>query len=77
LGVRLTQLERFGEALAADREAVLLYAVLNHSDPERFGQPLRGAQDNLAIDLRDLGWSEERIRQELARVLAAASEWPP
>jgi hypothetical protein len=39
-------------------------------------QPLRGALDNLAGDLRDLGWSEERIRQELAQVLAAASEWP-
>ena len=77
MGIRFTQLERFGEALTADREAVLLYAVLNHSDPERFGQPLRGAQDNLATDLRDLGWSEESIRQELARVLAAASEWPP
>jgi tetratricopeptide (TPR) repeat protein len=77
LGVRLTQLERFVEALAADREAVLLYAVLNHIAPERFGQPLRGALDNLAGALRDLGWSEERIRQELAQVLAAAFEWPP
>jgi hypothetical protein len=71
LRIRLVELRRYREALAADREAVLLYRRLYPGDPDRFAEPTRNALTNLTIDLRDLGRSEEDIQHELDQLLAS------
>ena len=48
---------------------VLLYLQLYAGDPDRFTEPTQNALTNLRIDLRDLGLSEEDIRQELDQLL--------
>ena len=66
----VTELGDFDAALSADREAATIYAALHSIDPERYRDSLQQAVNNLGIDLRDLGRSEEEITNELDRLLS-------
>jgi hypothetical protein len=70
LGITLTELGDFDAALSADREAATIYVALYSIDPERYRDSLQQAANNLGIDLRDLGRSEEEITNELDRLLS-------
>jgi len=59
-------MDDFDAALSADREAVSLYVVLLPLDPVRYRESLEQAVKNLVIDLRDVGYSEQEIADELA-----------
>ena len=65
LGIGLTELGDHDGALSADREAVSTYAALLPLDPERYRDSLQQAVRNLAIDLGNLGRSEQEIADEL------------
>ena len=67
-GIRLTELGDFDAALAADREAVSLYTELIALDPVHYRDSLEQAVDNLVIDLRDLGRTEQEVADELDRL---------
>jgi hypothetical protein len=67
-GIRLTELGDFDAALAADREAVSSYTELIALDPVRYRDSLEQAVDNLVIDLRDLGRTEQEVADELDRL---------
>ena len=66
LGVRLTETQRFQEALEVDQEALGLLASLRSDDLDRHAELSQRAVTNLVIDLRDLGRSESQIKDELA-----------
>jgi hypothetical protein len=58
-GVRLTELSRHHDALAADRVALALYRRLDAAHPDAFRNDLVNALRNLVIDLRDLSMDDE------------------
>jgi hypothetical protein len=68
LGIRLTELGSSELALAADREAVSLYTELIALDSVHYRDALDQAVNNLVIDLRDLGGTEQEVADELDRL---------
>jgi hypothetical protein len=70
LGMTLTNQRDFHGAMSADQEALTIYVALHSTDPERYGDSLQKAANNLRTDLRDLGRSEEEINNELDRLLS-------
>lgn len=65
LGIRLTELDDHYAALSAEREAVAIYTALFPSDPERYRDSLEQSVTNLVIHLRNLGYSEQEMADEL------------
>jgi Tetratricopeptide repeat len=61
LGVRLSEQERWTEALAADEEAAAAYERLARSDPGYFAPDHAHSLTNLAVDLRALGRSNDAV----------------
>lgn len=67
----LTELGDFDAALSAGREAATIHVALYSIDPGRYRDSLQQVVNNLGIDLRDLGRSEEEITNQLDRLLSA------
>jgi Tetratricopeptide repeat len=65
LGIRLTELDDHYAALSAERKAVAIYTALFPSDPERYRDSLEQSVTNLVIHLRNLGYSEQEMADEL------------
>ncbi|MFE3799301.1 tetratricopeptide repeat protein, partial [Nocardia tengchongensis] len=71
--IRLTDLRDFDAALMHDREAVLIFASLYPADVGRYREPLDRALKSYAIDLSDLGHSEEEIAAEIKKLVSPDS----
>ena len=54
--------------MSVDREAVPLYAALLSVDAALYGDAFEGGDNNLVIDLSNVGCSEEEIAYELSRL---------
>jgi hypothetical protein len=67
-GIRLTELGQFDAALAADREAVQVYTTLTSSDNARYRDSWERAVNNVVVNLKNLGWSEQAIAEERSRL---------
>ena len=71
LGVRLTEARQFAAALVADREAARLYAHLAERWPDAFTDRAMNAARNLLIGLRDLGYDQASLQDELEAAVGA------
>lgn len=66
--VRLTDRGEFDAAPAADREAVEVYGSLTSSDRVRYRDSWERAVNNVAVDLKNLGWREQATAGERSRL---------
>jgi hypothetical protein len=69
LGLRLTDVNRYNDALAADSEATQLLIRLSAAHPDRYAEAAEKALANVVVDLRDLGRNENDIQRELATLI--------
>ncbi|MFE2997231.1 tetratricopeptide repeat-containing serine protease family protein [Nocardia sp. NPDC059246] len=67
-GIRLTEVRNFETALTCDREAVSIYAKLYKVDGDIHRKSLEQAVRNYAIDLKDVGRSDQEIADEIKRL---------
>ena len=61
LGIRLSNLGRREDALAASQEAVEIYRRLAHARPDAFLPDLATSLNNLSVDLSNLGRREDAL----------------